>query len=598
IDVDKAKVCDLRQYLRQRGLPVSGSKHELIQRAKGADEIGKRTLEETRIADENFAAVRRENRLVSPLGESLPEHSTLKSGWTRDVTQIPQFTNDDLYNYLQIYDLLITVCALPDLVLNDSRTFDNKPINAKKQLKAKVFYTDRHLHSVEFHEINRTISHCYVRAKVLKSLPGMSNKENKFEYRVWTCLSKISGRVHAAGCECDAGEGESCNHVAALMYALVDVSEKKKEGLHAVTSKECLWNQPRSRKLSPKKVNDLVFKKQKFNTNESTKVKLENSSSLKRSVEPVNLERFCNKLQKCNPYAGFLLSQPATIKKFQRPNSHNTTSEVSDLGLSPPPFMYRDCVNTRDEKVQIAFKNYLEKLCVTSEKCVLIEQSTRKQLKNHNWKIARADRLTSSNFGLICKRRDDTPPDSMLKTVLGYTDFDCASVKWGRTHEPAARRFYLKNARQQHSEITVTECGFIVCTDYPYLGCSPDGMIHCPHYMDNKDGVLEIKCPYKYRMESPLSAAQNKDFFCELVNGELKLKRNHPYYFQVQGQMAVTHRKWCDFFVWTLNGYSVERIQFDFDFWQKMHEKLTSFFMQFVIPEIFTRRVKRGKCLL
>ena len=42
----------------------------------------------------------------------------------------------------------------------------------------EIFYNDRHVHSVEYHEINKTISHCYIRASVIPSIP--TQKENKF----------------------------------------------------------------------------------------------------------------------------------------------------------------------------------------------------------------------------------------------------------------------------------------------------------------------------------------------------------------------------------------------------------------------------------
>lgn len=34
-------------------------------------------------------------------------------------------------------------------------------------------------------------------------------------------------------------EGEGCNHIAALLYAIADITEKKKEGKLAPTSQKC-----------------------------------------------------------------------------------------------------------------------------------------------------------------------------------------------------------------------------------------------------------------------------------------------------------------------------------------------------------------------
>lgn len=374
------------------------------------------------------------------------------------------------------------------------------------------------------------------------------------------------------------------------MYALIDITIKKKEGLDSCTSKDCLWNQPaRSRKLSPKKVSDLTFKKQKLSHSPPRNPTLHKPSSSKPQPTPINIERFGKKLQAASPHAAFLLSNKLTVYMFQRP----PTPDKCDLGLPTPPFMYRDSVNLQDAKPQVAFEKYLTKLCATTEQCVAIEFETRKQSKNKNWEEARSDRITSSTFGLIFKRKNLTRPDSILKTVLGYySKFDCESLRWGRSHEPAARRRYVKQTKREHPGLTVTECGLLTVPEYPYLGSSPDGLVHCPHC--DSLGVLEIKCPYKYRMVLPLEAATNKDFCCEISNGLVKLKRHHTYYFQVQGQMGITGRKWCHFVIWTLGGCTVEKIEFDDSIWKLMLLKLTSFFREYVVPELFTRRVRRG----
>lgn len=45
-----------------------------------------------------------------------------------------------------------------------------------------------------------------------------------------------------------------------------------------------------------------------------------------------------------------------------------------------------------------------------------------------------------------------------------------------------------------------------------------------------------------------------------LTRLEIVTENNHSYFAQVQGQMYVTGRKWCDFFVYTCNGTFTERI--------------------------------------
>ena len=127
-DIEKTKVCDLRQYLKNHGLPVSCSKYELQRRVKSACEMGRKPLSVIENEDLESDEARRLERLITPFGEDLPEPTLLKTGWTNDVQQIPSFTTNDLYNYL---------------VLNNRRTFDGNASQAKRQLKAKVFYKDR-----------------------------------------------------------------------------------------------------------------------------------------------------------------------------------------------------------------------------------------------------------------------------------------------------------------------------------------------------------------------------------------------------------------------------------------------------------------------
>ena len=67
----------------------------------------------------------------------------------------------------------------------------------------------------------------------------------------------------------------------------------------------------------------------------------------------------------------------------------------------------------------------------------------------------------------------------------------------------------------------------------------------------------------------------------------MKLKCTHAYYSQVQGQMAITQRKWCDSVVYTPKGPSVERIYFNQQFWDtELLPKLTEFYDNCVGPEI------------
>lgn len=85
----------------------------------------------------------------------------------------------------------------------------------------------------------------------------------------------------------------------------------------------------------------------------------------------------------------------------------------------------------------------------------------------------------------------------------------------GKELEPEARLWYELNYNE------VSNGGFF-CDDW--VGASPDGLI-------GADGLIEIKCP------KPSTHIQY------LMDNELP----SIYRWQVQGQLYVTDRKWCDF---------------------------------------------------
>ncbi|CAG2187139.1 unnamed protein product [Mytilus edulis] len=127
--------------------------------------------------------------------------------------------------------------------------------------------------------------------------------------------------------------------------------------------------------------------------------------------------------------------------------------------------------------------------------------------------------------------------------------------------------------------------GFVIDNNSPYLGCSTDGLLECKCC---GQGCLEIKCPYKFSEETPINAACLDKTNFHIENDTPLMKRNDtsPYYCQIQCQLAVTKRKWCDFVLFTFKGVHHERIPFDEQFWSNVFPKLASFYSSYVLPKI------------
>ena len=127
-------------------------------------------------------------------------------------------------------------------------------------------------------------------------------------------------------------------------------------------------------------------------------------------------------------------------------------------------------------------------------------------------------------------------------------------------------------------------CGLVVNPTLPWLGASPDGLVCDP--LETSLGILEIKCPYTYRLCTNQEAAADRNFFASMVDGTVTLKWTDKYYCQVhvQGQMALAGVLWCDFIIFTFKNHTTENIRFDSDFWKNMQICLTNFFFQYVFP--------------
>ncbi|KAL5010742.1 hypothetical protein ScPMuIL_013047 [Solemya velum] len=212
-DLESRSVRELKQILRERGAHVSGTKRKLRKRVKGIQELRRKTRIQLNSEDKEKSDQKDIEKFTGPLGEILSKPWDIVDGWENSVKHIPSVRNADLYNYL---------------VLNRNRNFNAKSTKAKRQLKAKVFNENKHVHSIKFHSIGSKCSHSYVKCKVIHSLSTGTEKQ-KPDYDVWVCLLTMSGQLHAAGCTCTAGEGESCNHIAALLYALINITDKKKD---------------------------------------------------------------------------------------------------------------------------------------------------------------------------------------------------------------------------------------------------------------------------------------------------------------------------------------------------------------------------------
>ena len=110
----------------------------------------------------------------------------------------------------------------------------------------------------------------------------------------------------------------------------------------------------------------------------------------------------------------------------------------------------------------------------------------------------------------------------------------------------------------------------VVFKDKPYISASPDLLVKCQCC---GEGLCNIKCPESIKHQIPTS----ENVPCVYLKQMWFSLKKHPYYYQVQGQIGITRRPYCDVFVFTFHGHLCIRILFDNAFFTHMIQFLSWF---------------------
>ena len=146
--------------------------------------------------------------------------------------------------------------------------------------------------------------------------------------------------------------------------------------------------------------------------------------------------------------------------------------------------------------------------------------------RSPEWYAARLGLFTASSFadlmaGLETDAYKGLIKDKAWERTTGQSagGFTTAAMQHGIDCEPLARDWYTFQ-----TGAAVAEIGFVIHPDFPMAGCSPDGRV-------GDAGLIEIKCP------------QPRAHTDTMVARKVPAK----YRWQVQGQLWIEGREWCDF---------------------------------------------------
>jgi putative phage-type endonuclease len=148
--------------------------------------------------------------------------------------------------------------------------------------------------------------------------------------------------------------------------------------------------------------------------------------------------------------------------------------------------------------------------------------------RSPEWWELRKKRMTASHaqaIGNIGKGLESYVLQ-LMQEYYSYGDpnrYSGIHTERGRELEDSAVFVYESTTEKQ-----VTPVGFVIHNEH--VGCSPDGLC-------GEDGMVEIKCP------------DDKEYFRLLLGGDIKPE----YVWQIQMQLLVCERSWCDFVAFNPN---------------------------------------------
>ena len=194
------------------------------------------------------------------------------------------------------------------------------------------------------------------------------------------------------------------------------------------------------------------------------------------------------------------------------------------------------------------------------------------------WLSLRLGKVTASKVSDVLSKGRGSAPSKMSETYMieliaevltgnSKPFFENDAMRWGTETEPQARAMYAVN----NDFVDVKEVAFVEHNEQ--IGISPDGLI-------GEDGLFEAKCP---NTTTQLKRALSDDYSAD-------------YKAQIQMQLWVTEREWCDFLSFDPRldceaGYLQQRVFRDEEYIEEMKTKVYAFVekMNEIIEQLTTK---------
>lgn len=444
--LERLKVSELKQFLKDRGKRSAGTKSELLKLAK----YFKNDPVISSITNPSFD---RDEADLNALRKIFDQAYPWEDVQCAKNTKIPKsFSDETISKFLNS----VTVTTDPATGLVEVMDYST----SKPRSKGRLLYSSE---KVQVCQTTTTSEFILFRCTMSASM-----KKTVFRHP-YVALDSTTGEIKITKCSCEVLSDGKCAHVACLLFLVEDLAMKVSPRIcTSCTSTKRVWGQGSKVDNDPKPLHSKKYCK-KRDVAKVMKFKPVPDELIKVSDEEIN--EFLSILQRSKQNSMWEHLLHITYEDYRI-----SAERVREL---------KDLVNIFVENMSANLTNFhndphsnISSYHVTGSE----EQS-----KSQVWKRYRRYRVTASMLKDFVQR-----PKVLIEKMLWTKQEDishCASVKWGIQHEATAIQ-----------EITpvlgpITQTGLHISRSHPYMGASPDGIA--------QDGLVEIKCPYILRDHKP-----------------------------------------------------------------------------------------------
>lgn len=270
--------------------------------------------------------------------------------------------------------------------------------------------------------------------------------------KVWVAI-KENGEIICAHCNCMAGLGEVCSHVATALFTVEANTQVKNHT--SSTSLPCAWLQPSFQTVPFAQVADMDFTtprcKRKTSFHELNEGNVSTDDDDDVSVVAVSSST-------CT--ASDLKPRDSSIARFYRQLSTQTVgkpvilslvSEYADVYVPkaltsdfPKPLSElfdSSTVNLTFDELLTKYEEVYDAFTITRDEAKVVEANTRKQAKCGIWFHQRAGRVTASKFKSAVHTNSTQPSVALIKSIYYPARvFKSAACEYGCKHESDARK--------------------------------------------------------------------------------------------------------------------------------------------------------------